>query len=299
MPVVILILILIIILNTLYVKYYKTIRNFKIRKEIKNKGDKYYRYIDTNYSPSIVSYLINQKIEAKKDLVADIFNLYAKKIIDIRKKNEKEYEIFINSDNEDKINFLYENDIYIIDTIFLNKEEFEYEKWIKKIISVYRNNLNVNNKKTDFNKQLLRKTYLLGSIYLGLLIINLIFFKGNLVNFIIITGVIFCLVYILLFSNNAKVRDENIDMHLSKEARKELEKWIKLENFIKDYTLLNEKGYEEIAIFEQYIPFAMVLDVNHKYYREIRKILQKEKYREFINAAKKYNNISSIFNQYF
>ena len=146
--------VLVIILNIIYVKNYKIIRNFGYRLSIKIGGNELKRDIDKIYSPSVVSYLYNQNTELKKDLISDILNLYARKIIDIKQKSNGEYNIVLDKNEYRKENIYYknnilENDMYIIDTIVLKKCNFKYEEWQEKIKRVYREHIlkNVRNER--------------------------------------------------------------------------------------------------------------------------------------------------------
>lgn len=143
-----------IIINTIYVKYYKIIRNFKYKLDIKKENVEFNREINVDYSPSIVSYLYNQKIELEKDLISDILNLYARKIIDIRLKEDNTYEIIMDRDKYEDLywkNKLLENDRYILHTIVQKRFNFKYEEWQTKIKNVYRKHL-MNNEEDKTNK---------------------------------------------------------------------------------------------------------------------------------------------------
>lgn len=146
-----------IIINTIYVKYYKIIRNIKYKLEIKKENKEFNRDIDVEYSPSIVSYLYNQKIELEKDLISDILNLYARKIIDITLNEDKTYEITMDSQKYEDLywkNKLLENDRYILHTIVQKRFDFKYEEWQTKIKNVYRKYLMNNEEdKTDKPKK--------------------------------------------------------------------------------------------------------------------------------------------------
>ena len=50
-----------------------------------------------------------------------------------------------------------------------------------------------------------------------------------------------------------------------KEEQDEIKKWIKFKRFIKDYTLIDERKLDEVILYEKYIPYAMVLNINKEY----------------------------------
>jgi len=302
-------------LDIAYIKNYKFFRNLKYKMEIKHSDNIFNRDIDTTYSPSIVSYLYNQKIEPEKDLIADILNLYAKKIIDIVEENDKGFSIkMINNEYS-----LFENDEYIVDTIILKKTHFKYEEWIKKVIKVYREKVNVkeykNKKNIDGNygreyferlkerkkkEERLTMLMIISLIPLGLILAILSAYFGIKVIIYFAYIVFFTIIAIPVFAiiKKSKTRDEKIDMYLTKEAKEELKKWMRLENFIKSYTLLGEKKFEEILLFEQYIPYAMVLNINKKYKEELIRVLGKDEVKSFISSANEYKMVNNILVQY-
>lgn len=94
-------------------------------------------------------------------------------------------------------------------------------------------------------------------------------------------------------------RDENKDMHLTTKAKEELKKWIRFKNYIKSYTLLKDRKFEEIELYEKYIPFAMVLNVNKKHMTEMVKILGKEEINLLLENLRKYKKINNTFIEYY
>ena len=323
MPFLIIIIVTLIILNEIYVRNYKSIRNFIYRLEIKRDENEFCRDINVIYSPSVVSYLYNQRIEIEKDLVADILNLYARKIINIVYDENEKINLLLN----EKIykqkyfaNELLENDRYVIDTIVSKRFNFKYEEWKEKIIRVYREKINVKReavktKVCDKSSEILNNyhkhqnysTIKLIGLILGLPIIYAIFmilimkywkkFYYLMVNiFVLLVSII--LLYIICYTTvkTIKNRNENKDMHLTKNAKNELKKWLKVEKFIKENTSLKEKKFEEIILYEQYIPISMVLDINKKYKEEMKRILDKKEIQAITESIKEYKRNSNYLN---
>lgn len=187
MPVIIIAVILILI-NTIYVRNYKRIRNLKYKIEVNKSNNKFCRDINVDYSPSIVSYLYNQKIELKKDLISDILNLYARKIIDIKTKENNQYEIIVDKEKYEELywkNKLFENDRYILNTIVLKRFNFKYEEWQNKIKNVYRQILmeSKNNKENeDKDSEILRIFLKLSSVFIVTIIILSIILRYRVFN---------------------------------------------------------------------------------------------------------------------
>ena len=308
------IVLVVILLDTIYIKNYKAIRNLRYKMKIKSSNNLYCREVNTDYSPSIVSYLYNQKIEPEKDLISDILNLYARKIIDIKQVENQEDILFLNEENFE--GEILDNDKYIIDTIVLHKSKFNYQEWLDKIIKVYREKVNVKNEKEeedkDFEEGFLDRIEggshfdlwavlaILALIPFAIILALIVEYVGIklIIYFATIIFLIIILIPVVLTIKSAKKRDENLDMHLTEDAKEELKKWIRFENYIKSYTLLKERKTEEIEIFEQYIPYAMVLNINKKYKEEILKVLGKEEIKQFIASVNKYKTINNVIVQY-
>ena len=303
MPFVVFIMILIIV-NKIYVKNYKMIRNFLYKLSNKEQGKEFKRYIDEIYSPSIVSYLYNQQIEVEKDLVSDILNLYARKIIYIKQEDNGRYSINLSEENNNFYkSVILENDRYIIDTIVLKKTDFKYEQWQEKIKKVYREQImktEKNEKQRKFEEYTEKNQYFL---FLGVPLISFIIasiIAKNISVGLVIGGLLALIIIIISeWINGSLKRDENRDMHLTKNAKEELKKWIGFKRFIEKYTLLEEKEFEQIILYERYIPYAMVLDINDKYKETMVQILNKKEINLILEDIKKYKKINNVFVEYF
>ena len=67
--------------------------------------------------------------------------------------------------------------------------------------------------------------------------------------------------------------------------------------WLKENTLLKDKKFEEIILYEQYIPFAMVLDINKRYKKEMAKILDKKEIKLIKDSIKKYKSTNNVFTE--
>lgn len=78
----------------------------------------YYRELPRDYSPSMVSYLLNMKIELKKDILADLIYLEERKIIECIDSN---YKVIDNSvtwkESESHLKCLVEDIIPVADNL--------------------------------------------------------------------------------------------------------------------------------------------------------------------------------------
>ena len=69
---------------------------------------------------------------------------------------------------------------------------------------------------------------------------------------------------------------------------------MKFKNFIKDYTLLKDRQMEEIAIYESYIPYAIVLDLNVQYKNTKFDIFDEEEFQSILNESDCANFLQSM-----
>ena len=282
------------ILFGIFAVLYKKYRNFKYQRESYKDINYLNRDISTEYPPSIVGYLFHQKLRYK-DLIADIMELYAKKIIDISKTNingKKTIRFYIiDKDYETKIKT--KSQIYIINTLINDKINinFDFKNWKKLVLKEY--------KKRGFAKQL---DYYNGR-FMALIVLSITILcsvigyiygiKNNIVLLSLIIGILggafigtMIAYYFISFIKN----EQNTNIFLSTYGKNELKKWIKFKNFIKEYTLLKEKTFEDIIIYESYIPYAVALDINVKYKDTKFDIFTENEFKSIINE----NNIADF-----
>lgn len=270
---------------------YKKIRNKKYLEENYNEGDFLSREISTQIPPSIVGYLLCQKVKYKH-LIADIMDLYAIKTIDIKKQKDSTLKIeFIKNENAKKITS--ESQQYILDTL-VDKDDgclFNYTEWKKLVMKEYKNN-NWTKKVETANAIIITIIVLAYSIIGGIIGWNIegsygVGLVGVLVGFAIS---VFVICFYIAFM---EIQKEN-GIFLNKEGKKELKKWLKLKRFMENYTLLKDRNMEEIVIYERYIPYAIALDVNVTYKDALFDIFEEEEFYSII----KDKNIKNIFERY-
>lgn len=242
-----------------FVYGYTFIRNYKARKH-KNGME---REIEVDYSPSVVTCLLRQNL-SYKDLIADIMNLYARKIINIDKKENNKITFKLNDRNtKTKIG---KSDAYIIETLIddSDNKKFNFNIWKKSVNDEYQ--------KYGFSDINIRKMLTLKSmgifvICIGIIGAIIVFLKSQslseafigLIVGMIIGTLIVC--YLLGFAD----KKSNSDMFLNERGKKELGKWIGIKEFMEQYTLIKDRSFEEIVLYESYIPYAISLGVNTTY----------------------------------
>ena len=275
----------------------KTVRNFIYKLDAYDDLQTLNREINVKYNPSITSMLINGKVD-EKSLIADIMNLYAMKIIDLEKSsdNNKEKNIFkINKENIKKTK-IFKSDVYIIDSIILNKKKFNFSEWEKLVENTFSKigvqNLNV--KEISF----INLIFPLIIIWLITFFVLMLYFHDLLVFTAFILSIFwmcFCLIpvfYIVQFLNSKPVQK----LHLTKAGKREVKNWIKFENFIKKYTLIKEKNVEDIVIYEKYIPYAVVLGINLNYKDTMYSVFDDLEIKQILNDIRNKDEYEDIRN---
>jgi len=233
----------------------------------------YIREIDTKYSVAVISYLFNQKLEKKKDVIATIINLCSKEAISIQCNENTITEI-----------------IDLKNTSNLTLDEKYVYNWI-----VHRNNNKFNFKEwNDTVKREYEKANLSTEKYINLYIIHfsifvLVFFSALVYGFVLqsklqdgylinTNGAYDWLLYAfaipflsaLIMALDKTIREifsinkNNFNIY-TKNGVLEILRWKKFIKFICDYSLLKEKDIESVVLWEKYLAYSMVLNINRKY----------------------------------
>ena len=248
----------------LFFKISKKVRNLSYKIDAYNDIQTLYRDIDIQYNPSIASYIMYGRIE-EKDIAADIMNLYAQRLIDVKKEEingKTRYNLILNEDKY-KNSKIFESDKYIIDTIIQKKRKFKFDSWNKKVENIFLNMGVCKEEKPKLTFKAIGLTMLI--IFLISIIPMKIYFKENFYAILFALIVAFIsIIPIVLFSSFIESKAVT-KIRLNEIGREEAKKWIKFEKFIKAYTLLPEKKMEDIIIYEKYIPYSVALKINLNY----------------------------------
>ena len=287
------------ILFGVFLFIYKKYRNIKYQKETYEDINYLNRDVSTEYPPSIVGYLFNQKLRYK-DLIADIMELYAQKIINISKSNEQgETKIHFYLQGEDYRNKISsQSQLYIIRTLINDNQNanFDFRTWKQYVLEEYKIRKFAKEKNDDKSKKIIF------AIIICMVIIGGIigWIGGSKTGFAVMTTIVGMLGGAFIgtlvgyqFANFMK-SSENTNAFLSSYGENELKKWMKFKNFIKEYTLLKERTIEEIAIYESYIPYAIALDVNVQYKNTRFDIFDEKEMESIINESHSANFLQSM-----
>ncbi len=277
-------------------------KNIKESNKIK---DIYIRDIDVKYSPAVVSYLMNGKIEQDKDLVAVLLNLCAEKILKIEYDKNSKLNI-IDMNNKEKVEVLSKSDLLAYKIFTTKITTTKINKWKK---AVYEEYMEYNFSKKN-KSNLASSVVMLYFIFIILSMIAVFVFGKN--GTLVLPGrygeIFTCALMTIFFagweaaifsSTGAILRiidkKENStfkDIYTKKGAR-EYDKWLKFKRFVKDFSNIDKVELESVVIFEKYLAYAIALNVN-KEYKEVEFDIIKEKMNFDINSI--INDISNIDN---
>ena len=224
------------ILFGVFLFIYKKYRNLKYQKESYEDINYLNRDISTEYPPSIVGYLFNQKLRYK-DLIADIMELYAQKIIDISKSNEQgETKIHFYLQEEDYRNRVTsQSQLYIIRTLINDKQNlsFDFRTWKQYVLEEYKIRKFAQEKNDDKSKKIIFIIILCMVIIGGLIG----WVGGSKTGFAIMTMIVGAIGGAFIgtivgyqFANFMK-SSENTNVFLSSYGENELKKWMKFKKF--------------------------------------------------------------------
>lgn len=285
MPVIIATVIFIIIMYgscLLFTKFYTSIRNFFIKVKAYDDLQELNREINVEYSPAVLSYLMNHQIEPKKDVTATLLNLYVRGIVDVRKEGKK----YVFSEGENKTGKMSTDEHYVYRN-FIKKNRLDIETWEEYVKLEY--------SKYDFSKKIknwnIYKFYIILTAIISVILFPFIikveeFSKIPLAIWISIIISAFVNVFISVIVETIRKDILDWNMFLNKTGKGEVSKWLKFKKFIQEYTLIEDRSIEETLIFEKYIPYAMALNINKKYKNKYLKVIDIDELTTYIIMTK-------------
>ena len=266
---------------------------------IKNRSYKsehnYYRELPRNYSPSIVSFLTNLKVEYRKDVLADLIYLEQKKVLKI---NQDKTIKILNNDyvfmNDEKHLRYLVNELNLsknpsIDYLFDN--ENIYKDNFKKLIinDSFSNGLLTHYSVQKFGTIILLIAFLAIRVFSSLSMfsissnMNSFFGNPNPSQSDIMDSIIKTKEAIISFSNTIPMlfmaffvimiltkilpvikRFTGTDYMRSNKGKKDMGLWYSYYQFIKDFSVMEEKNLEEKELWGYYFAYGLSLGVNKK-----------------------------------
>lgn len=233
----------------------------KYIKNIKNKNDtEYYREIPKVCSTAMASFLINQKLEKKKDLFSTIINLVSKKAIDIIPEN-KDYTY----KQKEQVK-LKEDEKYVYDWLFSkDKSNFSLSTWqdiVKK--ELITNNLIERKENNNYLYKTLVFIWFLLILTIGILSWRNAISEDTFESLIAIF-LAPALIILPAFGMLDKMQIRFNEFILSMKGKAFYLKLKALKKFLKDFSIISERKSEEVYIWDEYLAFALVLNVNINY----------------------------------
>lgn len=262
---------------------------------IKNKSYKveydYLRQLPRDYSPSMVSFLMNMKIEYKKDLLADLIFLEQLGIIKINddesinimgskdwNKYESHLEYLVN-EMKNMINLT-------INSVINNKSMYaSYRRFIINDLKVcgLLDNYSVN----VLNIIIIFVIFIALRIFMSVGMLSMFnFFQNNFIEgevsnmealnlfvsfsnmahnfqkmFSIFPAIIFIMVALIYLLPIIK-RITGSDYMRSKQGKKDVSMWLSYYRFIKDFSIMDERELEEKNLWGYYFAYGLALGIN-------------------------------------
>ena len=272
-----------------------SIKNKEIKSSNKVK-DIYIRDIDVEYSPAVVSYLINGKIEQDKDLIAVLLNLCAEGVLKIKKDEDGKINI-IDMHNSSKVEKLSKSDLIAYEMFVSKITTSKINKWKKAVYEEYKEQ-----KFSKENKHNLAKIILM--IYCACILIGIfciLIFGNDGVLIIpkqygeiftnIIVSIFFAAWEATIFSSYKMIlnlwydnepRNDTFKEIYTKKGAREYDKWMKFKRFIKEFSNIDKADIESVVVLEKYLAYGVALNVN-KEYKDVELEVIKEKINFDIN----------------
>lgn len=251
-------------------KYGRSKEDYKVDKE-------YYREILKISSPLVIGFVDDMELEiSENEIIAELLYLKEKNIIDFQ--NDK----IVRLNHGDTENLLACDRFFmskIIDGKLKIKDDSFFIMRLKgEILQDSKNKFElVYNKKMLYDKHII---ILFVVMILGAFLKNIDFisdFIGDI--FVLIPLIYLCVLWTEKTIKSGKDSKENIlfkvDVRKRTKYGEELNKKIEgLKIFLKDYSMLNEKSSELIAIWEEYMVYSVLFGQNKKIIEEYRKYME-------------------------
>lgn len=227
----------------------------------------YYREPPFDYSPVIITYLQNLKLEFKKDMIAEIAFLINKKILILEKSND-EYYIDFYRNRKPKVTLLSQTVILTYLRFMPGKiklEDFikELQKYKYYIESCYEKDC-VNLGYIEKGKRIEKINTKILYIIIGILLIPTILILVKTLDAFGLAATIATVFLIWIISLAYSVPFISIINAVktrTQKAKKEYAEWLAFIDFIKDYSYLNERKLQELEIWDKYLTYSIAFGV--------------------------------------
>lgn len=254
------------------IAYKKYIKEKQDKKDYKNES--YYREIIPELSPAVLSYIYNFQLN-EKDIVGTLLGLQLKKKIDIKNKIE------IKDSSEEN---LTENEKYIFQNLKNGTlKNINMTLWEQKVILDCKQK-GLLEEKQNIKREIIKKITISIIMYIVIFILfnksPYIFNKyvanndSFIILFFIIMLILFFTMIIYPYKTAVYIKTyyfmNKLNPYIRNKKAKEInEKLEGLKNYIKDYSMINERKKEEIDIWEDYLIYSVIFDENTQIVKDV------------------------------
>lgn len=236
----------------------------KYEKKLEVKEYEYYRDILNHVSPAIMAYCYNQKINIDDTIVATLLNLELRKIIKIENNKIIIIKDITNLENHEKL---------ILEQLKTDQyAKKTFKKLLKRILMADMLEDKYIYKSDDKEINIAYFTELIMAWMILYILIILFFFtqtsKLVIILFLVYAGVFFCIpIY-----KNIQAR---INVNIRTKKALELGSKIKgMKNYIEDFSSIPDNEVERIKLYEEYVIYAIILNLKGKLNDDCKKIIQ-------------------------
>lgn len=226
------------------------------------KYEGYYRDIISEYSPAVLSFIDDFESNTPKDRVAALLNLKLKKYVDV--KNGK-IEVL----NKD-FSKLTESERYLLENEEFN--DFEFESKVKQ--EAIKSGL-ITPRKIDLKKYVIGIVVAIILPYIGgITLFQTINGSGIASRISFIPVIIFCICiffsfFLILYNLNCITIFLRYGYLRTKKGREVNKKLKGLKKYLKDFSNLNEKCFNDVILWEDYLIYSVIFEQNKKIISEI------------------------------
>lgn len=222
----------------------------------------YYRDILKKYNIVQLSYIDNYKID-KNTIAAALLDLERKKIIKITNNT-----ITINNAKKENLDLIEK---HLIANIKDNKIHINVKK-LTRLVKKESQALLIKNKQ----KKISAFDYF--KFFFTIALIIEIAKKSDLIIIIFAPLVFICCLGPILFSLYADEFNENKPSHIRNELGEEINLKLEgLKNYINDFSILNEREKEELNLWDMYLIYAILFNINKPAYEELEQFIELKK----------------------
>lgn len=254
---------------------YINIRNIYIIK--KNKiTEIYIRDVNVEYSPAVLSYLMNNKLETRKDLPATLLNLCTKGILKIEKSEDGKINI-IDLKNKIALSKLKSDEKYAYKMLLDGITDSNIAGWkseVEKEYAKYKFSLKHKRPLVFYLITIFAIIFIALSLYMEATGTSEITGKpAEIIAKIVLSPFLGAWIIISISrlktllrkiaqkSNNNKNYFKDT---YTKKGAEEYSRWKSFERFMLDFSLIDEKNYESVAIWGKYLSYSIALEINKK-----------------------------------